>query len=290
MHYKVLFLAMSCNDPFFEISRKVVHDTWAKDIIMGEYPEYGFYSYTSSNTGKECIENNTIYLNAKDTIHDTFDKTVRCFQFLKDNEITFDYVVRTNTSIYFNIPNTISFVNTELKIFNIDFYSSLIGHLWNAEINNYIHNFFGGIMIMSNRFIETILKNIDNYNKDHETIKQITSQYIDDFYGFDDVIISCLIYLFEKDNIFKTNLFFSEYYVPRYKTIPLNKVLVKEENLTEHLCFGTDHYYSDPNIINEITFVQYRMHGAKKHKNFRYIELEHAYELDNANNSRINRD
>ena len=81
VHYRILFLAMSCNDPFFVDSRRVTHDTWAKDIILGKYPNVGFFTYTASETGEEYIEDNTIYLNCGDGLKDTWDKTMKCLKY-----------------------------------------------------------------------------------------------------------------------------------------------------------------------------------------------------------------
>lgn len=162
-HYTLLILAMSCNDPFFVESRRVTHDTWAKDIILGSYQNIGFYSYTASETGEEYIEDNTIYLNCGDKLENTFEKTMGVFDFLSRNNITFDYVLRTNTSTYINLPLTIDKINT-LIMLNCD----LSGLACDDRTNFYETPVLSGqYLLLSNRLIKIIMtkQNINHYLK-----------------------------------------------------------------------------------------------------------------------------
>lgn len=272
MHYKVLFLAMSCNDPFFVESRKVVQDTWAKYLIMEEYPEYGFYSYTASETGEEYIKDNTIYLNCGDGIHDTFDKTLRCFQFLKEQGITYDYVVRTNTSVYVNIFQVSRLVNY-WSWSNID----IEGYTINIDYSSFYDDgkypvIAGFFFIMSSNFIDKLI----SYSKLLILDKTKTD------YGYDDFEISKLIRIMTMNREILNINILNPFGQVKYKTISKNRIL-RDEKKTQELY----NVYTNADIVNMSAVVQYRIKNLDT--KYRYQELENAYELDEANIYRINK-
>lgn len=266
MHYKVLFLAMSCNDPFFIESRNVVHDTWAKDIIDGKFPDYGFYSYTASDNGQNYIEGNTIYLDCGDGIRDTFNKTMKCFMFLRENDITYDYIVRTNTSVYINVPlysRVLNYINWS----NIDYE----GYTINSEFDSFYDNdkcavLAGFQFVMSNRIINDIIEESKSYEFDYNEID----------YGYDDFEMAKIVrQLIVKGNIYNINII-NPFHQVKYKTVSKNKILRIESNSNEIY-----NVYHTPDIVNVTPVVQFRIKNLLPQ--YRYQELESAYELDNAN-------
>lgn len=67
--------------------------------------EYVFYFYVGgSEFKKEQIDEGVykITVETGDGIHDTFEKSIKAFEYIRDNE-EFDYFVRLNTSTYFNV-------------------------------------------------------------------------------------------------------------------------------------------------------------------------------------------
>lgn len=295
MHYNLLILAMSCNDPFFEESRNVTHDTWAKDIIDGMYDGLGFYSYTASKNGTEYIENNTIYLNCSDEIESTYHKTIRCFEFLRENDITFDYVLRTNTSVYFNIPLTIQMANNKLSHGDFDFYTHRRGtHKFIVdEYECNIDEFHGSFYIASHDFIYTLVDNYDIYNERNERVIQIFSILGFGIVGYDDITMNVIRFLLEFDGIGKFKMIFDTNNMPRYKCVIKSRVALKNEfGISSHEQFSEESLYTirmlntdEPDVINFIPFIQYRTLTSlsnRKSTKYRYIELEHAYELHEA--------
>lgn len=116
VHYRpnkrnIIILSMSCNLPEYKEMQETVKNTWAKDIIDGKYPNISFYFYTVSTDGKEYIDekNHFIYVNTADNVERTYSKTIHTLELLKDKK--FDFIVRTNTSTFINIPLTDEFIS-----------------------------------------------------------------------------------------------------------------------------------------------------------------------------------
>lgn len=288
-HYTLLVLAMSCNEPFFVESRRVTHDTWAKDIILGSYQDVGFYSYTASETGEEYIEDNTIYVNCKDDVNNTYDKTLKVFDFLRKNNITFDYILRTNTSIYFNLQIILSEIKHILSE-KIDFHSCLF-NIIKDKYQRDIINMAGFFFVASNKFCYSLLDNRDKYNElTHENVVYTISNFVgEDKLGIDDITISVVSQLMEYDNIVSFKRSYRNFNFPRYKSILRNNVLYNDEKLYRYIGESEiKRNCTDPTIINFVPFVQYRVITECLSK-YRYVELERAYELHEANRYVINR-
>ncbi len=294
MHYNLLILAMSCNEPFFVESRQVTHDTWAKDVINGLYSSVGFYSYTSSENGEEYIENNTIYLNCSDEINETYYKTIRCFDFLRRNGITFDYVLRTNTSVYFNIPLTLRLIESKLN-YNIDLYSHARGNPvfeMNGERYGYTE-FHGSFYVASSKLIYALVDKYDEYNEREERLIDICSQHNFAIPGYDDITMCISLVLMGLDGRESFRMMFDNDNMYRYKCVMKSSVALKNEfNVNCFDDFAEESRYlmtllnaENPEVINFVPFMQYRILTSldnRKSTKYRYIELEHAYELHEA--------
>lgn len=284
---------MSCNEPFFVESRQVTHDTWAKDVINGVYPSVGFYSYTTSENGEEYIENNTIYLNCSDEINETYYKTIRCFDFLRRNDITFDYVLRTNTSVYFNIPLTLKIIKDKLN-YNINLYSHARGTSvfeMNGERYGYTE-FHGSFYVASSKLMYALVDNYDEYNERNQRLIDICNQHEDAIPGYDDITMCIILVLMNLDGRESFRMMFDNDSMFRYKCVMKSNVAMKNEfNVDSFDEFSEDSKYvimlnaENPDVINFIPFIQYRILTSlsnRKSTKYRYIELEHAYELHEA--------
>jgi hypothetical protein len=102
---RILILSMSCNDDFFISQEEDVKNTWAKDIIEGKYENIDFMIYRGGyDENSMSKKNHLMKLNVYDDINNTFLKTYMalsmCWKYLGK----YDYVFRTNTSTYINIP------------------------------------------------------------------------------------------------------------------------------------------------------------------------------------------
>ena len=118
---KILILVMSCNLDFFDHEVEIVEQTWAKDIIDGKYDNISYYSYTAmtdemfrnsehKNLGIIDEECHTVYVPTKDDFYSTYQKTLMCLKTLHTKICDVDYIFRTNTSTYINVPLLDAFV------------------------------------------------------------------------------------------------------------------------------------------------------------------------------------
>lgn len=136
---------MSCNDPYFQALLGCVRDTWAKPLLQNKYKNISWWSYTACDKKHPYphidFENHMIYVDSGDDLYSTYDKTKKAYELIKSTGIDFNYVVRTNTSIFVNIKNMLKRIdemdeNTiigtwqKFKINNIPLYWGVIGYFF----------------------------------------------------------------------------------------------------------------------------------------------------------------
>lgn len=100
----IVILSMSCNKSVYIREEKGVRDSWAKDIIEGKYDNIKWYSYRG---GKDDLYNEAEHckhFKVLDDYRHTFQKTIKMLEWVVANNENVDYIVRTNTSNYINIP------------------------------------------------------------------------------------------------------------------------------------------------------------------------------------------
>lgn len=96
---------MGCNDKFFIEQTNIIKETWAKNIINKTYSNISFMSYVGSETYE--IYNDEDYIltvKCEDDLDNTFKKTIYALKWIENNNIEYDYIFRTNTSTYINVP------------------------------------------------------------------------------------------------------------------------------------------------------------------------------------------
>lgn len=287
MHYKFLILSMSCNNEFYELSRLVTHDTWARDVIEGKYPDYGFFSYTTSNNGKDYIEDNVIYLNCSDNIGSTYTKTIKCFDFLRKNNITFDYIIRTNTSNFINVDFFDKNLSNDLNILQSDLTGFSVIYTHN-EVKGYSFSIFGGhFLILSNRFVNLLLDNYSLLNDHNDLCKTIVYENFSCFDDLstwkytDDLLISTYFHWLN----FNKNTNLQSYALPfkyffNYKNIV--EYYHKNFSVSDIFLFNN---VEDPNIINFCLLARVRVPTDNQENTtslLRTIEFAHMYELYHA--------
>jgi len=273
-HYDILFLAMSCNDPFFEMSRKVVHDTWAKDIIEDKYPGVGVFSYTSSGNADEYLKNYCMYVNAPDDIAHTYTKTIRALKMLKDRGVDWDCVVRTNTSTYINVPNMIDFVNKS-KETGIGLTSF---HAFDLALGTFTCPLPAGwLMCMSGHYTNILLEKIDELDENNpnwltDSLKQCASVNDDVLFG---------VFREYLNSTYGFNIPFREInwkkYGRHYKSFIRNP-FIQSPLEREGIYSGSQ--YTNPDDVRDSIALQVRLPGVSGP--YRCIELEHMYELHEA--------
>jgi hypothetical protein len=256
-HYKGIFLALSCNIPFFKESLKAVQNTWAKDIIEGYYQDYTFYGYASCNDEHpiECIdeENHMIYINCLDDIYHTYTKTKKAYILLRE-QYDFDFIIRTNTSVYVNRYETIKYIN---NINENDICGPIRGfYLETAEPENFLFNICCGLFLISST---NILDRVF-YSQYSET--DIFNEY--NMKASDDSIISYIIKKLGL-NVNLIDIPCGKYKVPCNIAQDFALINVSDIHNTLYVQVRTNYNENDNNYYDRIT---------KGH------ETEHLYELD----------
>lgn len=105
---------MSCNQDLFKIEEDVIKKTWAKDIIDGKYSNIKYYSYSASENGTYSIDKveHKICVDCDDDLFGTWDKTLKVLKIINQYKLKYDYIFRTNTSTYINVPLLDAFVQS----------------------------------------------------------------------------------------------------------------------------------------------------------------------------------
>lgn len=109
---KLLIVCMSCNDDFFTEQEKVIKETWAGPIIKGDYPGVDFLIYkgdVSLENHKYTRSKNMLVVRCEDDLDHTYKKTYYALSLI-DRYFDYDYVFRTNTSTFVNVPLLYEFV------------------------------------------------------------------------------------------------------------------------------------------------------------------------------------
>lgn len=107
---------MSCEQERYINEEAIIRKTWGKNILDKKYDNVELYFYRGGSE-KNFIdeENHIIYLNSGDDLDETGQKTSDCFSLLKEKEIEYDYIVRTNTSTYINIDAILQFLELDFS-------------------------------------------------------------------------------------------------------------------------------------------------------------------------------
>jgi hypothetical protein len=265
--YEGIFLVMSANSDYFKIARQSVIDTWAKDLINGLYPGYAFYCYTACDEEHPtpCIDGYMIYVDCQDDLYHTYTKTKLAFQMLKDNNITYKQVYRTNTSVYINVPSIIKQIQHD----KCDISNYLCGYytISNESSNpNFQYNIFIGVY----------------YGMHYNLVKQIFFNGYDETIGIpvegDDVTMTRIIkYLKIPYNLIEPNPNF-QYDFPRYKC-----VLLEDSNKWEHF-YNLNNIYQDDAIhcLRASNVIRTRTLYDGEERITKGNEISHMYELHEA--------
>lgn len=264
---KILILSMSCNHPYFKSLVGVVKDTWAKSIINKEYENIEWFAYTSCDKKHPVPEidykDHIIYVDSKDDLFSTYDKTQKAYNMIK-NHIDFDYVVRTNTSVFLNIDNLL------LKIKNCNNNDVLGGCV------GYYYKYPDGRTEFQFNMIVGLFMGMSKY---HFDIAMSANNNYEEIPSPDDVIISRrLLDVLKNDfNIVSPNDNCSTIY-PRYKPFKEDDTeILNREDIKNYTIV------SNQNIVNEYAVIQLRpLYGDLKERSEKGHEFEHFYELYNA--------
>lgn len=265
---KILILTMACNEPYFRALLAAERDTWVKPVLNGKYEDVDWFAYTACDKKHPVPEidfdNHMIYVDAEDGIYHTYEKTQKAYNMLKQAGIQFDYIVRTNTSIYINVPKLIDKIN---RTSDDEFLGEMVGyyHMTNGKVE-FQWNIIAGLFIgMKKEYFDIAMSATNSYDRIPCT---------------DDVIISGKLHeVFGEFKCTSPNSDTSMLY-PRYKAYQPG-----DEHILEKDAGVVGKFVDDPNVINNNVIVQLRpAYGNIPERSEKGHELEHFYELYFAEN------
>lgn len=177
---------MSCKLDRFKVQSEASKISIQKQIQKHQLEnEIEVYDYVGDSE-TQYIENTTIHLTSNDDAHNTYDKTIECLKYIKNN-IEFDYVFRTNTSTFINVKLLYEFIK----------YVKPNDTMWCSELyatnnvkcpNEYDMYGRGNGMIMSRNIVDFI---IYNYKYGYNVTEQ-NKHKNDEFIISDDSSIGCI--------------------------------------------------------------------------------------------------
>ena len=272
-HLKGVFLAQSCNLPFFKKELTMVEHTWARDLIDGKYPGYKFFGFTSCDGlhPEPCIDGNTIYVRNDDKIEGTYNKMRDAYKLLLAH-YDFDIMFRTNTSNFINVELAIQRME---KLRENEVVSDICGyyHLMpNNSILFQFNTFVGSAYIMSRKIADSIfLSRYDNSISNSNDGDDIVACYIlNELHHPGSIILSDLVLNPNNDSRMTY----------RYKCTnhpeEVSDMIASIDELNKK------RYTEDPNVVNSQISVSYRMLHLDPDKREEEGEIQHLLELNEA--------
>lgn len=148
----IIILAMSCRDSFFESQIEDIKNTYASKLQSNI--KFMYYDGCWKNTK---IVDDHLMIHSDDDLQHTFMKTYCALNYLYNNDKTWDYIFRTNTSTYVNTSLLNMFVQEYAEadiVYGSDLYS-----LSEAECPFPLHLYArGNGILLSRKNVEIILK------------------------------------------------------------------------------------------------------------------------------------
>lgn len=267
----ILILSMGCNTPYFQALMSTIKETWAKPLIKGKYPNIAWFGYTSCDkkhpTPYIDYDDHMIYVDIPDDLYHTYEKTHIAYKMLLDAGLSFDYVIRTNTSVYVNIDNLLKRLEElpdgEILGGECGYYHSLPDGTFEYMWNIIVGLFFG----MPAELFETAFSKSD------------WSEY-DIIPMTDDTIMSkALIEKLGKLDPSNPNPTCDTIF-PRYRAFLSDDEQKQEETKKDNWIAST--YIDDPALVNQYAVIQIRTLYDGMERIEKGHEIEHFYELNDA--------
>lgn len=255
---------MSCNMPYFKALMSAVKNTWAKPLIENKYPNITWFGYTSCDKQhpKPCIDldEHMIYVECDDTLRGSYVKTQKAYNMIKD-VVDFDFVVRTNTSVFVNIDKLLE------KVSSLDDEYTVCGQFTkHGYENTSFWLIIGMFYIMSKTMFAMGMEG------DEWCVKNSKGEIVD---WNDDIVMSKKINDKLGDNYNGIGINYD-------KKLPIYKGYIEGDTFKEFLLPHNFVYPTDPNCVNDYLLTRVRsLYNGENYKD-RYdkgYEIQHMYEL-----------
>lgn len=261
--HKGIFLSMACNDEFYKEGIEVVKQTWAKDLIEGKYPDYTWYAYMSCNKEhpNSGIDGNIIYVDMYDDIEYTYSKTISAYNILLQYGIDAEFIFRTNTSTYINVPKIITQIENCKE-------TDLCGDM---VTYNYTDGFSIELLTSCGIIIhESIMKKLLN--------SLLDETYLLDYYKADDTLISYFIKILNiKNNTILLHKDLPGALCPIYKPLKSEDL----DDFKDHYLINNRLVLQDDNFkVNDYYYIRVRsVYDSINDRLEKGKEFEHMREL-----------
>lgn len=271
---KVLILSMNCNNQYFRGLLGTVKNTWAKPVIQGKYENAIWFGYTSCDrrhpTPMIDWDDHMIYVDCEDDRYSTYEKTQKAYQLIKEADIDFDFILRTNTSNYVNLNVMFDLINNmqENDIYGLKTSWFITDQI--RQTSEFSTHFIAGhCFIMSKKYFEIGLSKEKNqlYLPKNSTDDVVMGKNLFDVIDIDTV------------NILNPNpKKYSDY--PIYKPCNLEDY---EPGTQKCYYWDMSRGVYDPDLINRCGVIIIRSnYGDLMERSERSHEIEHFYEIDDA--------
>lgn len=214
---KIIVLVMSCNKQFFNNQLKTLREhLYAKDILQKKYNNVDFWSYSASYDDKYHINKDIhhLFIPCNDDLQHTYEKTYKALKFINELGITYDFILRTNTSSYVNINRLQQYVETAEKslIHTGAIYCSPDG----TGPYNWCFYGVGNSLLLSDKWVNIIINNpVEKYKQ----LNKVESPN-NHLYKIDDNAIGLVANTYALINELDMYSIWKSFDIPNINTIP----------------------------------------------------------------------
>ena len=106
MSKRFIILILSTQSKAYDGFKDSIRETWMRDALAQGIPCY-FYE---GGWCKNELVGDTIRLEADDSLSGTYQKFIKCIDFLKESTIEYEIIFRTNLSSYIDVPSLARFL------------------------------------------------------------------------------------------------------------------------------------------------------------------------------------
>ena len=291
---KILILTMSCNLPHYKALTGAVIDTWAKPLIRGKYKNVHWFGYTACDDKHPNpmidFDNHMIYVDTPDGLYNTYEKTQKAWEMIKD-VVDFNYVVRTNASVFLNVENLLKRLSTlDNDVIVGRHEHNVVFYVPSKEVKIEFWLMWGFFFCMNKDFFDYTMGADKNFiekcyhpGADKYTDDEIISLKINELLGFnyksasiehtqEDIIYSYKTYD-PKDKTISKNI------VEKVYSVHQDVVVTEPDEINNHVILRLRTFYD--NLDNIGTGIK-----TRSEKGF---ELKHFYELNDAYKNSFNK-
>lgn len=260
---KILVLVMSCDNDFFNAQVNKIKETWASDILNGEYQNINFLSYKGSLdyiSHDYDEKNHELIVRCEDDLENTFKKTIYALEYINKLGIEYDYIFRTNTSTYINIELLNAFIQ-QLTDENI-VYTSELYSLIEAPAPKPMDLYGrGNGLIISKKMIDILI---------NESINMLYSEYSD------DILIGNVLngywYKQGKNYLDYIKSYCHGWFKAVEKTYFVNNDMTVSKKPNHMIC-SFDNHNTDYNFLKQFITIQTKMYYSRELEDKNYDEL-----------------